>query len=319
MRILLLENSQAIERVVKLGLGSFPEAELQTCQADQDVAELLTAKNPELVVISDGFLDSGLGVASDADRTAWQRALESIPKDRLVMLASSTESAERLRSQGYSHVLRKPFKMSEFREIVQPVWMTSRSGAGTKVTAPAASTTLPRSSLPKVEAHKPTMPAVTMDLAGLEAATTVVRGVRADAPQPARSADSVEVIVDKILGAKFSQLEAKVRSSAGQETEDRVLKLTHSAVGSEVEAFLNKAWPQAVKSLNNQVKNAVLQDYQARLATDMEQLSQKMLIELKSVVRQECEEALRSWMGSFSRDVLKEVAREELQRLIGGT
>lgn len=363
MRILLLENSNAIERVVKLGLGAFPEAELKTCRTEQEFGSAVREFRPELVLVSDGFVSPSTETEAPS-AGSWNQNLKGLAPDRVVLLASSDSSADALRHQGYAQVLRKPFKISEFRELVEPVWLSRRlqgeHGRDAKARLEtvfsnddedtvAQEVVLGARGRAEAAQRQAATPTVTLDVAALEQKREIASSKKTASPQAGAlksavpshadashmtrtteastpearngvSADTLSATVEGLaaqhFNARLAQLEQAVRGSVRADVEARFVKSAEAVARSQVDTYLNQAWPKLVQSLSTQVQTSLKTFNDSQQSAGLEGMRQAIMTELKAVVRQECEDALKSWMGEYSKAILKEVAREELSKFL---
>lgn len=466
MKILLLDDSAAIHKVVQLGLGTGSGVDLGICSDPTSVKNEVLKRQPDLIIASESV--AGQPTASLIPKAfPW--------KDKIILLADTSDSEQKLRQAGFDRVLRKPFRLPEFRQLVSDFKLSSQEKvlknkpierpdsqesvsrrfveevlAGQKTEArphsnenskPLVSSNekqlntssneskIKESQLPLgSQGHGSEMafPALTIDLSSLETVLKNSRdsgGARPDVhqeqkdllerarklrlnpsevwgaqdatpkspsqmtgsklgfesearsntqmhtpkgadgqnlensdhqvqlppwftldetkpgstkkdPRPSLSTASEKVEkpsneavktvgeditseqIGEMLDDRISDLERRLESSLRLEIDRYLLEATESIVTSKVESFLNSRWPNLLKSITQQVKRSVESEYTSRMHTDLISMQKNLGVELRAELRSEVQSALRNWMGQYSRDILKEVAREELQKIL---
>lgn len=305
MRVLLVDDSVAIHKVAKLGLGAFPDSELRICDSVGQVDATIGDFAPQLCILSDTIV-----LNSEGSEKHLAKILKS--KSNVLVLTESAASEDRLRAQGYSALLRKPFKLAEFRELV--------GGINSKIDQQGPA-----------ESVDDALPEVTLDLKALTLGikNPNPKGVMFPSIEPSKrpletgnreKAPALAPPSPSLPHRPATPALTGVATQARPRPQEMAPSLgqqpLESAVRAQVEHYLNQNWAMFTKSLASNVQKSVQQDRLVRQDAELQEFRQRINNELGSIIRRETEVALRSWMGQFSRDVLKEVAREELQKLL---
>ena len=124
------------------------------------------------------------------------------------------------------------------------------------------------------------------------------------------------VQIERQIRDEIAGLEARIKTQLRLELETQFMQSVDGLIRPQIDSYLNKHWPTVVKSVTHQVKKSVETEYTSRMHNDLVQMQKRLAVDLKAELRTEVQDALRNWMGSYSRDILKEVAREELQKLL---
>jgi CheY-like chemotaxis protein len=316
MRVLLVDDSVAIHKVAKLGLGAFPATELRICDSVAQLDSTIGNFEPEIVIVSDVMaLNKEKSDKSGGPERVLERLIKS--KANVIVLTESAESDERLRAQGYPSLLRKPFKLTEFRELVGQI------NGRTEIQSAATS-------------DENIAPEVTIDLKALGFGVKKPDGADLNS-RTGRASEPAKTVTDsrtkeKVAAPTTAPTTARAVSPASAVAVPPRATASPSApslaqasaappradgdVRALVEKYLNQNWALFTKSLTANVQKSIEQDRSALIDAEFQDLKQRLSSELGGLIRNETEAALRSWMGEFSRDVLKEVAREELQKLL---
>lgn len=128
--------------------------------------------------------------------------------------------------------------------------------------------------------------------------------------------ESIHQILDSRLAHEFQSFEMRAHTRFLTDLENRIFAQLEHRVSPAVEKYLNTHWQALVRSVTAQTRKAVDLDTTQKIETQMHGLQKRLALDLKAELRGEIKDALQNWMGHYSRDILKEVAREELQRLI---
>lgn len=127
---------------------------------------------------------------------------------------------------------------------------------------------------------------------------------------------TIHQILDSRLHHEFRSFEMQAENRILADLENRMFSQLEHRVNPAVDKYLNTHWQALVRSVTAQARKAVDVDTTQKIETQMHGMQKRLTLDLKTELRTEVKEALQNWMGHYSRDILKEVAREELQKLI---
>ncbi len=107
--LVLMDDSLAIQKVVRLTLAGLPGTEIVACQTPARALERLRQQPVDLVLAYVRF-------CGEVNVDFFQTVRQSCP--RVLLLAESDDVTTALAQEGFTHVLRKPFHSEELRTMV---------------------------------------------------------------------------------------------------------------------------------------------------------------------------------------------------------
>ena len=109
-RILLLDDSLTIHKVVRLTFASSPEMELKVGKSPAETLDLLASFRPDVVIAYIRF-------SGEANPEYFKSIAEKCPA--ILLLTESNENLEPFRAAGFTQFLKKPFHSDELRQTVK--------------------------------------------------------------------------------------------------------------------------------------------------------------------------------------------------------
>ncbi len=131
-----------------------------------------------------------------------------------------------------------------------------------------------------------------------------------------RLEERVEQAVLEKFSAELPELENRIRGNVRLDVESKLSVVIAQQVQPKVEAILNSNWQLLLRSVTTQVRQNIEKDQHKRLEDLWNRRQPELLGQLREQLRNDVQEALKGWMGDYTRDILKEVAREEMQKLM---
>lgn len=349
MRVLVLESSPAIQKVVRLALVGDKTSQIQTLNGLNALKDLPEEHRAESIVV----------VSESADKGGLENELaelkELLPCSRCLILVNSSEHQSEVKKHGFPHVLAKPFQLNDFRHVFQLCREENSDELSHQDTFPVEQEPPP---LEPLESFQPAMSVNDIESAFRETlqvakvtdsqvlpmklpsgraspmvttSSLALQTRQSHVAEKSGLAKSDEALIGKPpdgLPAKFPETpdqsrkifdlapESLSRSSLSATVAEEVQAILKKDVQAHVDGYLNQNWQTILKSLSSQVSKNLEKEHLAQIQNNMQQMQKRTMRELRSELRREIRDALQNWMGNYSREVLKEVAREELSKLI---
>ena len=109
IRILLIDDSQTIQKVVKLTFASQPGYDVKVARTPKEAGEILASYRPEAIIAYARF-------AGEPNPQAFLELKNACKA--IVILAESNENLDAFQQAGFRHFLRKPFLSEDLKNIV---------------------------------------------------------------------------------------------------------------------------------------------------------------------------------------------------------
>ena len=209
-RILLLDDSPVMHRVVRLTFADDPRMEIAVARTPSEADQNLAAGQVDLIISYVRF-----GGMIDA---RYFEAL-SFVSPRILLLAESEENLEDFTRAGFNSVLRKPFHSDELRQVVEEMLLKEAVPRVSEPPLPRTAPVPPSQPSVSAPARAPTPPpaaarAPTPPPAEARAPTPPPAAARAPTPPPAVSPQPPQFDLGKIADAGEDTVDFSSKASS---------------------------------------------------------------------------------------------------------
>ncbi len=199
-RILLLDDSPVMHRVVRLTFADDPRMEIAVARTPSEADQNLAAGQVDLIISYVRF-----GGMIDA---RYFEAL-SFVSPRILLLAESEENLEDFTRAGFNSVLRKPFHSDELRQVVEEMLLKEAVPRVSESPLPRTAPVVPSQPSASAPARAPTPPP-----APARAPTPPPAAARAPTPPPAPSPQPPQFDLGKIADAGEDTVDFSSKASS---------------------------------------------------------------------------------------------------------
>ena len=199
-RILLLDDSPVMHRVVRLTFADDPRMEIAVARTPSEADQNLAAGQVDLIISYVRF-----GGMIDA---RYFEAL-SFVSPRILLLAESEENLEDFTRAGFNSVLRKPFHSDELRQVVEEMLLKEAVPRVSEPPLPRTAPVPPSQPSVSAPARAPTPPP-----AAARAPTPPPAAARAPTPPPAVSPQPPQFDLGKIADAGEDTVDFSSKASS---------------------------------------------------------------------------------------------------------
>ena len=209
-RILLLDDSPVMHRVVRLTFADDPRMEIAVARTPSEADQNLAAGQVDLIISYVRF-----GGMIDA---RYFEAL-SFVSPRILLLAESEENLEDFTRAGFNSVLRKPFHSDELRQVVEEMLLKEAVPRVSEPPLPRTAPVPPSQPSASAPARAPTPPpaearAPTPPPAAARAPTPPPAAARAPTPPPAVSPQPPQFDLGKMADAGEDTVDFSSKASS---------------------------------------------------------------------------------------------------------
>lgn len=320
VRILLLDDSPTMHRVVKLTFADDPQVEIFAARTRLEADQSLSAHHIDMIIAYARF--DGL-----TDTRYFEGLKLAVP--RILVLAEGEENLEHFVEAGFQHFLQKPFHSDELRQLTDRI-LEERFSADDALLHDEKNFGLHQFKSANSSADKripnTQEPPVTLDLSFLQMHLEPMAQNSAPTPPPRRkpplpsseptsrklprefSDDEMTISQNLIQPEKVGGAAREFDGMSRKEVESIVEQSVAIAVNRAVRQALNEALPELRQTVVLEVSRRAVEQLSEELMTVKKNLREQMLGEIREMSTQ--------WLKKETPNLAKDVIREEIRRVI---